>query len=267
MPEALATASTRTPSSAPCRSSPNSRRSRKSCSSRRGAAEQVVAGVSARRDADPAPDDAATRSNAASTSRMSRQGDVCRGHVAQARKRRPADAHPALTRGAAQKTDDRFDFLGRHAAEQVGEVTDFLEPSARAADHGDTRLGQAHEPRPDVRRAGSDSCRLWNPLVRPPATAVPRSRWRNRELLRSSRGFVGDNASSALHGEDIIGKVDAILMTGNQPLSKYRQRRDQRAMACALRLVVPGASAGRAIGSPPSPGQVAARDPSNRARG
>src|SRR5438132_8950294 len=75
IPDARATASSSTPSSAPCRSSPKIRRIRKSCSSRVARTNRSRR-IWLRAAAEPGPPAAPTRSNAASTWARSKDGEA-----------------------------------------------------------------------------------------------------------------------------------------------------------------------------------------------
>jgi hypothetical protein len=73
---------------------------------------------------------------------------ICRGNIPHLRQQRPADADAALADGSAQEWNDDGDFSRRDALEQIGQVADLLEASARVghrSGNGD-EVREAHAP-------------------------------------------------------------------------------------------------------------------------
>ncbi len=73
---------------------------------------------------------------------------VGRRHVTHRGQHRAANAHPALTRFAAQKRDEHRDVPGLSAFEELRQVTDLLQAAGRVrhgARHGND-VGETHEP-------------------------------------------------------------------------------------------------------------------------
>ncbi len=141
---ALATASTITPSSAPCRSSPLNTFHSRRCSGSVALAKTSVS--SARRAAlTPAPDIAASWSSGPVDlgdlqRRLRRRVDL---HVAQ---RRPADADASLPRRPGEHADGDGDLVGRQPAQQRGEQCRLLAPLRRRRQlvGRGGQLGEAH---------------------------------------------------------------------------------------------------------------------------
>ena len=90
---AVATASSTTPSSAPCRSSPESRRTRNCCSSAVAAVSKAESRPS-RRAADPAPDVPARSVSAWSTAATVSDGSLAGSPAIRARVRQPTPSRP-----------------------------------------------------------------------------------------------------------------------------------------------------------------------------
>ena len=154
MSAAFATASAITPTRAPCRSSPPSRRRRKVCSVSVAAANSPLTS-SARRACDPFPATWPISLNAASTLQHGQRRLVRRGR--QRAQRRPADPDLALRQLPGQPGHHDGDqlrvVLGACAAQQVGDAGD---------------LGQPRRSRADLGRRGGDVNELHEPsLARP----------------------------------------------------------------------------------------------------
>ena len=147
MPDARATASTSTPSSAPWRSSPNSRRTRKSCSSAVAPGRGARAAAVSRAAADPAPLTCERRDRTRRRRRaISSDGSLGRRHVAGRRQLRPPIPSRPCRGSPVRKRDDDCELIRRRAFQQVGQPRDLVEPAGGPGDgaRGGDDFEEAH---------------------------------------------------------------------------------------------------------------------------
>ena len=79
---------------------------------------------------------------------------VNRWHAARAGEHGAANLHPTLTRLAAQKRDHDRDLVGRHAAQQIGQVRHLLQPARGAGDRPGNRHHRVETHPPIVPKSG-----------------------------------------------------------------------------------------------------------------
>src|SRR5467141_1965760 len=134
IPVAPAIASSMTPANAPCRSSPKRSRRRKSASPGVAPARSAPR-IFRRSAAEPAPDEEASRSKAASTSSSVRLGADARALESLA-ELCGADAEARLAQPSGEERDRGLDLRGLEPAEEHSQDRGFLRPRPRRRDPG-----------------------------------------------------------------------------------------------------------------------------------
>ena len=141
-PAAFATASAMTPSSAPCRSSPRNKPTRRRCS---GSVARAKSAASSSRRApwEPLPAiDCEARHGRVDLEQLERRLGRRRGLLAE---RRPPHADGSLRQLARQIGDRDSDLLGRRRTEALGDALDLREPRRRRRDVSRRRRYQREE--------------------------------------------------------------------------------------------------------------------------